>query len=364
MIYFVTFCLSGFLFQMTKYVNNKYIKQIVNIAALIIPVLLGAFRGIDVGKDTSVYAYPVYKSAQTFDRFLDFIGYDGMEPAFLLLEYIGSKYIHSFAFVLGTIQFIIDFCFYKVIKKTYGEDSLAINMMIFYFLIYGGTYNAIRQSVAIALLLLATTYFADKKYIYTVLLSVSAVMFHTTALVGLLLFAIYAVADKDKVYKVINFLIVAFSFVLNIYWESVFSTIFRYITIWGDNYSDYLIYVKVGERNETSIICGVIALVIIYYVNKQSESRWNKLLITITLIYIFYQPVGEKLHQASRLLLYPEAFLIMIFPLAHQIIHFRIGYKQAQWIINLFIFIFFFAIWFYSVMIHNSNSVLPYTFLN
>lgn len=362
MIYFATFCLSGFLFQITKYVENRYIKQIVNAAAFMIPVLLSAFRGIDVGKDTSYYAYPVYKVAQTYNRFSDFIGYDGLEPAFLLLEYIGSKYLHSFAFVLGMLQFIIDFCFYKVIKKTYGEDYLAINMMIFYLLIYGGTYNAMRQDVAVALMLLATTYFAEKKYISTTLLSVLAVMFHTTAIIGLLFFVIYAIADKDKVYKAINVLIVAFSFVLNIYWESVFSTLFRYIVIWGDNYSDYLIYRKSGERNETVIICSIIALIIIYYANKKSESQWNKLLITISLISIFYQFVGEELNVASRMLLYPQAFLMMIFPLARQIVHFRIGNEQSQWIISLLIFMFFFAIWFYSVIIHNSNSILPYTF--
>lgn len=363
MIYFVTFCLSGFFFQMAKYVKKSYIKKILNAIALMLPVFLAAFRGIDVGKDTSYYAYPVYNAAKTFNRFSDFIGYDGIEPAFLLLEYIGSKYLNSFAFVLGTIQFIIDFCFYKVIKKNYGENYLAINMMIFYFLIYGGTLNAIRQSVAIGLILLATTYFVEKNYFYAVLLLILGIMFHTTAIITLFFWVIYALSDKDKICKMINILIVAFSFVLNVGWKSIFSTIFGYVTIWGSNYSDYLIYGGVGERNETNIICGVIALIIIYFVYRKSETKWNKLLISLTLIFIFYQPIGEKLNVAARILLYPQAFLIMIYPQVRQIVHFRIGNKNSQWVNGFLIFLFFAAIWYYTVIVHNSNSILPYSFM-
>lgn len=363
MIYFITFCLSGFFFQMPNYVKNRHIKKMLNAIALMLPVLLAAFRGIDVGKDTSYYAYPVYNAAKSFEHFFNFIGYDRIEPAFLLLEYIGSKYMNSFAFVLGTIQFIIVFCFYKTIKKIYGEKYIAINMMIFYFFIYGSTLNAIRQYVAIALTLLATTYFVEKKYVNTILLFILGVMFHQSAIITLLFWAIYVISDKNLIYKTVNILIIGFSLIFYITWEQVFSIIFSNITLLGSKYSDYLIYGDVGDRNETSIIFGLIALIIIYFVNKKSETKWNKLLISLSLIFIFYQPIVERLNVAGRMLLYPQAFLIMIYPQVHNIVYFRIGNKSTQWISNFLILVFFTAIWYYTVIVHNSNSILPYTFM-
>ena len=85
-----------------------------------IPVMLSAMRGIDVGADTKGYAYPVYQYAKGVNYFSELVGYDGIEPAFLFVEYVGAKYVNSFAFVLGTMQLIIDYCFYKTIRKIYG----------------------------------------------------------------------------------------------------------------------------------------------------------------------------------------------------------------------------------------------------
>jgi len=328
-----------------------------------LPVLLGAFRGICVGYDTSYYAYPVFIAAREYSRFFDFIGYLGIEPAFLLLEYVGSKYLHSFAFVLGVTQFIINYGFYKAIKKHYGDDDLAINMMIFYFFIYGATLNAIRQSIAVSLFLLAMTYYSEKKYVYAILLSLLAFMFHISSLIILLFICLYSITDKKTVYKAVNTLIIVFSIFFNVFWKSIFTMTFSLIQIFGNKYSDYLIYGESGDRNETSIICGIIALIIIICVNKKSESNWNRFLISTSLVFVCFQPIGERLSVAYRLLMYPQSFLIMIFPLSRNILKLRIGIKDSGWVINLGLFLLFFSIWYYSVIMNNSNSILPYTFL-
>ena len=363
MIYFVVFCLSGFFFQVGEYTKNKITKKVLYSIALMIPVLLSAFRGVEVGKDTSYYAYPTFQYAKTVPSFLNFIGYDGIEPAFLFLQYVGAKIFNSFAFVLGSIQLIINYCFYKTIIKKYGGEDIAIMMMIFYFFIFGGTLNAIRQSAAVSLILLSSTYFSEKRYVISSILFILAFMFHTTAAFSLIFLAIYLITDKEKIYRFVNVTIVLFSVVLNVGWRSIFSTVFKMIPIWSRNYADYLIYVRAGDRNETKIICGIIALIIILIINKKSESRWNKLLISISIIYLFYQPITEKLNVASRLLLYPQAFLITIFPLGKELIRVKFGEKEVPWVVDIVIFAFFFAIWFYVVVLNNSDSILPYTLM-
>ena len=235
-------------------------------------------------------------------------------------------------------------------------------MMIFYFFIYGGTLNAIRQSVAIGLVLLATVCFSEKKYITTMALFAVAIAFHTTAGIALVILMIYAMADKDRIYRAINILIVAFSIVLNFSWRKIFSDIFSHVAIWGSNYADYLVYGKAGERNEISIICGTIALAIICLATKKNNGKWNRLLISMSLIFVCYQPLTEKVYVASRLLLYPQAFMITIYPDVKTLIQFKIGRNDAKWVWNALIVFFFFCIWFYTVIMHNANSILPYSF--
>ena len=363
MIYFTVFCISGLFFQLGKYRKNKFIKNTMYFIAVLIPVILSAIRGLNVGTDTKVYAYPVFQYAKGIVEFREFIGYDGLEPAFLFIEYIGAKYLNSFAFVLGTMQLIIDYCFYKAVRNIYGEKNLAIIMMVFYFLIYGGTLNAIRQSVAISLILLAITYLPGKKYLITAILFTLSFMFHTTAAIALVFFIIYYISSQGKLYNALNICIIVFSFLLFFYWDQIFSFIFNYVKIWSDNYSDYLIYGKAGERNETSILYGAIALIAICFVNKKDRSQWNRFLISVSLIFLFYQPITEKLYVASRLLLYPQAFIIMIFPLVKNIILIKNGNRNISWIIDLLILTFSFIIWFYFVIINNSNSILPYSIM-
>lgn len=362
MIYFVVFCLSGFLFQLARYEKKEFTKNLTCFAAIMIPVMLSAMRGIDVGRDTRTYAYPVFQVAKNAGHFSELIGYDGIEPAFLFVEYIGAKYLNSFSFVLGTMQLITNYCFYKAIRKKCGEENIAVGMMIFYFFIYGGTLNAIRQSTAIGLVLLATVCFSEKKYITTTALFVVAIAFHTTAGIALVFLMIYAVANIDRIYKNINVFIVAFSFILNFSWRNVFSNIFNHVAIWGSNYADYLVYGKAGERNEISIICGVIALVIIYLVAKENDDKWNRLLISMSLIFVFYQPITEKIYVASRLLLYPQAFMITIYPDVKTLIRLKFRRHDAKWVLDALIALFFFCIWFYTVVMNNANSVMPYSF--
>lgn len=362
MIYLVTFCLSGFLFQLIKYEKNELTKNFTCFVAIMIPVLLSAMRGIDVGRDTRTYAYSAFQVAKNTGRFSELIGYDGIEPAFLFVEYIGAKYLNSFSFVLGTMQLITNYCFYKAIQKKCGEENIAVDMMIFYFFIYGGTLNAIRQSAAIGLVLLAMVYFSEKKYITTMTLLTVAIAFHTTAGIALVFLMIYAVADNDRIYKAINIFIVAFSFILNFGWRRIFSDIFNHVPIWGSNYADYLVYGKMGERNEMSIICGVIAFAIIYLATKRNDSKWNRLLISMSLIFVVYQPITEKINVASRLLLYPQAFMIAIYPNVKNLIRFKIGCNDAKWVLDALTILFFFCIWFYSVIMNNANSILPYSF--
>lgn len=373
MIYFLVFCLSCFFFNLPKYVKNESITKVSYFIAVMIPVILSAFRGINVGKDVTTYAYPTFLYASRVSNFGDLLGYLGMEPGYLLIVYIGAKYLHSFSFVLGFNQLVVDYCFYKVIREKNGEDDLAITMMVFYLFIYGSTLNAMRQSVAISLSLLSTYYFTEKKYRYSIILVIIAFTFHMSAIVSVLFWVIYFIADKERIYRIVNVIIVVSSFVLYNSWNGFLSRIINFIMLWTNRYSGYLSYVKVGERNETSIICGVLAIIILFFVNRAYrddfegtyigvDKKWYKLMMSASLLFLFYQPLVEKIYAISRFLMYPQALMILAYPKIKEVMMFRSGDKEVGWVADGFIVVFFFASFFYSVILNNANSIMPYTF--
>lgn len=364
MIYFAVFISSALLFEIGKYTKSRYVKKTLNVIALFLPILLSAFRGIEVGRDNELYGYPTFVVAQSYQSFADFIGYDGMESGFLLLEYVGCHVFNSFPFVLGTIQFVINYCVYKTIIESGLEKNLSVCMLIFYFLLYGGSLNVMRQNMAAALVLLSIVYLNKSKYVRSLILLIIAMTFHTSAGLAVVFFAIYFVMENDVLYKAVNIINVLLGVIMYFMWEPIFRFIFNYVPIWNTNYADYFIYNSSGERNETTLILSALALFIMYIVCKRNDNRWNRFLLCMSVINLVYQPMTEQVSVLTRLLIYPQYFWILIFSKVEEFIKVRIENEKKYNVINWIFVLFFFICWYYAVIINNSNNIIPYKLFN
>lgn len=372
MEYFICFCLSGLFFSIPKYKKSKSIIKVSYFIAIMLPVVLSAVRGLDVGKDVMTYVYPAFLYAKNVRHFRNMLGYRGIEPGFLLLEYLGAKYLNSFSFVLGTIQLIVNYCFFKVIREKNGEKDLAVTMLIFYFFIYGSTLNAMRQAISVGLSMLSTYHFSEKKYKIAIILLVISVTFHRSSIITLVFWLIYFFAANEIVYRTINILIIFISFLLNYLWKPIISYIVNNFTLWKI-YTWYDSNMIAGERHETTIICGLLALIILIIVNRSysgytyefldgKEIRWHRLLISMSLLFLFYQPLAEKIYVARRILSYPMAFITLVYPEAKRVVVLRYRDRDVSWLTDGIILLFFGVLWFYAVIITNADSIMPYTF--
>ena len=162
MIYIIFFIFSTFFFELGKQFQDKRVRKIIYAVAILIPVFLAMVRGDDVGRDLLVYAKPIFRAAKGYDSFVQFIGYENVEPGFLLIEYIGAHVVRSFSFVLGITELIIIYCVYKTVLLIGQEKYLPFCMYIFYTLFYDGTLNIMRQNIACALVLLSFAYLFNK----------------------------------------------------------------------------------------------------------------------------------------------------------------------------------------------------------
>ena len=354
MIYFVTFMISVLFFYAGNKTSLKYVKRVLHIAALFLPILLSAFRAVSVGVDTAFYAYPVFRIAKTYDSFLSFIGYDGLETGFLFLEYIGANVFDSFPFVLGSMQFITNYCVYKTICELGEEKDLPIGMLVFYFLGYGPSLNVIRQYTAAALILLALAYLKNKKYVLCGVMIGLAYLFHTTALLAILFVGIYFVVYDKRVFYIFITLVLIVAYYVII--------IFKYVTVWRINYSSYLDYNSRGDSNETAMILALISILIVGANMIKDNSEWNRFLLTMATIYLVGQPLVEQINMISRVLIYPGFILMVTYPMLNNIIRVRyINHKKYNLAAGILCMLLFVS-WYYTVILNNANGIMPYEF--
>lgn len=362
MIYFVTFMISVLFFHIGNKISFKYIKRVLYVAALFLPILLSAFRAVSVGVDTAFYAYPVFRIAKTYDSFVSFIGYDGLETGFLFLEYIGANIFDSFPFVLGSMQFITNYCVYKTICELGEEKDLPVGMLVFYFLGYGPSLNIIRQHAAAALILLAFAYLKNKRYVLCCVMIGLAYLFHTTALLAFAFIAIYFIVYNKRVFYIFDTLILIIAYYVITSWKEIFPIIFKYVTVWQINYSSYLDYYSTGDRNETAILLALISILIVGINMIKDNSEWNRFLLTMSIIYLVGQPMVEQINMISRILIYPSFILVVTYPMLNNIIRVRyINHKKYNLAAGI-LCVLLFASWYYTVILNNANEIMPYEF--
>lgn len=363
MIYFVTFMISILFFHVGNKTSLKYVKRVLHIVALFLPILLSAFRAVSVGVDTAFYAYPVFRIAKTYDNFLSFVGYDGLEPGFLFLEYVGANTFDSFPFVLGSMQFITNFCAYRTICELGEEKDLPVGMLVFYFLLYGPSLNVIRQHAAASLILLSFAYLKNKKYVLCCLMIGLAYLFHTTALLAFLFVGIYFIAYNKRIFFIFVTLVLIIAYYMLTSWKEILPVIFKYVTVWRINYSSYLDYYSTGDRNETAILLALISILIVGINMIKDNSEWNRFLLIMSIIYLVGQPMVEQINMISRILIYPSFILVVTYPMLNNIIRIRyINHKRYNLAAGI-LCVFLFASWYYTVILNNANGILPYEFI-
>ena len=119
MIYLVVFAISIITYFISDRVKLKYIRNILLIVSLIVPVLLAAYRGTEIGTDIKTYVLPSYNIASMQTTFINFVknNYFETDIAFNILVYICSTIFKSFHALLGIIQLLISLPVYVVIQK-------------------------------------------------------------------------------------------------------------------------------------------------------------------------------------------------------------------------------------------------------
>ncbi len=177
--------------------------------ALLIPCLIAGFRAQHIGTDVLVYVKPLTESAICADNLADYFNsywfrdwrnlyVQYYELGFSMLVYLVAKLTNSLGCVLFAINAIIVVPIYIALSRNRKKAPVWLGMLTFYLLYFGASLNIMRQWAAMALLLLALQLLQEKKYGWTVFLSLFACLFHNSAIIVFLIYAVYGLLRITK----------------------------------------------------------------------------------------------------------------------------------------------------------------------
>ena len=253
--------------------------------------LLEGFRSFSVGTDTSAYV-SLFKHPRS-----------SLEGGFQLLISLVHKFSNNPTIFLLVCAFI-----------TNGLVLLAINVFLsvyFYVALYYYfiSYNALRQYLAVAVLLNAFWYAKQKKWIKYAIMMLIAVSLHTVAIVGLIYIPIF-LGNDEVVSKKKAILIVGGGIAATLSLDSLMELLFRIVP-------QYKIYVGSSYLTDSGgiqqpIVNTAILLAFICLSTKKAKEKSPYVLpFLLAVILSFLQ---MKLFSAQRFLWCFDIFSIFLLP--------------------------------------------------
>ena len=284
-------------------INKKEVtyKKYFIISATIILTFIYGFRNYNVGIDTSAY-YLRFEYASSLNILTVLQGVS-KEWGFAVFEHIISKYFGSFSVLLFLVGGLYTISVGKLINRFSPFPLIAYLLFISLgFFSFGMT--AIRQTIAISIVLLSVNAIADKKLIKFIVLVLIASSFHVTALIFLPAYLVNILKiNKKTIIGIIITLLFVIGFreqVRNV-GLSLFDREIEEQDIGGYLFYLFLIvsiilgfiyrtvFIKLGENNKSIIFLLVIAMII--FPITQFHPAVSRLYFYYSIILVVYIPM-------------------------------------------------------------------------
>lgn len=266
--------------------------------------ILSCFRSFKTGTDTMMYAKAYIEISKMKWSYPIFNGY--FEPLFAIFNVMLSYTFKNPRILLIATSGFIDYSLYKFIRENSKNYFLSI-ILFFELMFFYDSINIIRQYMAIAILLFGFKFIREKKLLIYLIYVAIAYLFHSSAIVGILLYFAYNV----KYYNKISVIFLAFAILFNVFMADIIDKV--YLLIGRTNFYSN----RIGLDNVANIVYFAVyfALFVFCYclIGKSNKSNKNFYLYTFLLAACF-SVMAMKLNVLSRATMYFSIFSIVMIP--------------------------------------------------
>ncbi|MDE6341354.1 MAG: EpsG family protein [Muribaculaceae bacterium] len=356
LFYLLLFLVSAFLVNFGNHCKKSQRFLIVAIG-IMLPVIVATLRGENVGKDTLEYT-------SMFNSFMSLEGFQGIltvinTELFFVITCIIAKYTFGIPVVFFCYSFLTILFAYLAVVKYRREAPVWLGFLLFLFFFYSSSLNIMRQMLAGAYMLYASTFLLEGKKKKFILMAGLSVLFHLTALVAAaIIYVIFRLANVERRKRKVAYMMFYLALIAGFLMVDV---MMRYLGSAGfDKGAAYTSDSTIGgsQISVTDVLYSICLIAVSYEAMKKMWVRKINpnffFLASVTCIVLFC--TGYYNQWLSRMAYYMLAFACLYLPL----IAMSPKLKRYRSISKLAIFCFGFAYWFYLFVIAGSNLTIPY----
>ena len=344
------------LYKIDNVKNNKSVKALRIILAILVLSFLACCRDITVGSDTRGYAYNTYIKAKNSNiaQWTRYVNKSYIEPGYLYMVYFSAKIFGSFSGVLFVTALIINGGVIIGLYRVRQHISFDIGVLVYCFLFFQYTLNGMRQWLAIAVIIFGIKYLYEKNALKFGITIAVAVLFHMTAIVAVTLYILMLIVPNEG--KILRRVMIVFAMIVFILsYQSVMDLLINNGFI--DSRFEY--YVEGNTVSfaftETIIRIPTILLCIVYYKNMKIEGNHHEYWFLILIVDLILSQLYSVMVFASRLAMYFT--IARIFELS---IACKLKVRESK-IIRLMVILYIVALWYVDYIYLNHGLTYPYT---
>lgn len=384
-IYIVTASASCLLIWLEEKLSskNKIGKILMLVLSILIPTLVAAFRSDIIGTDVRTYVKPIQDWANSNSTYSDFINYSGtlingepfnrFEKGYVSLVYFCSRINSSLSFNLFVSELIMIGCvLYGLIKfNRIRKISIVLGLFVFYTIFYNMSFNMVRQSIAMFILLFGFNYLLKEEWLKYFVIVVLAYLFHNSAIIGLLFFVVYYFLYCKKQGKY-NFSIrnevitnemlrTAIVILIGLILLLILPILRNIINAMG--FSQYAAYIpshiNFSLRQILVRLPFLLVLLAEWQDNKDNKLRYFYLIMFLTDIFVSQFSGNETTSTGygSRIAWYAAVFYIYALP---DMLNTK--NKGKEIILTVLLVIYLIIYWYVFTVVLNYNATVPYIF--
>lgn len=343
--------------------KNKYIAYIWFLLAVLIVASMAGLRDFTVGTDITTYGEYEFEAARKSSNLFQLIieRRINVEPFYTVLNYIVTRFTdnsHWLYFIIGMI--VYGFTMLGLLNYRQAI-SISCGWMCFLLIFYSDTLNAMRQSIAMAILFWGFYFAIQKKYVKYSLTVMVAFMFHNTAIISFGIFLLYWIlCKKDSV--VFKSIMVLGAVIVTILYSYILEFLMD-IGIFTDKYQMYLMEGGFGfEIKPILIRLPMVLLIWLYkeqfkrFYDDKNKTAEGSLYIMLLIIEIVLMPLRSIVPALYRISFYFGYYKIVAYSRLYQIV--KRNEKVLTWwgICGLLT-----IIWIYQNVIQGANEIYPFT---
>lgn len=366
-VYMLGFFVSVFLiyYSETKEFRGSGVRCCVFLA-LLIPCLIAGLRDYSIGTDVEVYVKPLFETAREARGFFQYLGAEfyqsdiwsnvnvyKFEIGFTALCYLCAKVFNSMQVLLFVIQALVVVPVFKGVRANKAQP-VWLGMAVYYLMFYNNTLNMMRQWIAMAFLFYAFCYLRERKYRKYFSTVVLAMLFHTSVIVGIVIFLVVRLTagerQRSNRRKAILLIVLGIAVLLNL------NVVVAAVKLLGLRYGNYFSGDLVLMPRQLYYRLPILILLATRWKYLKEKDRFAVFYAVMIAYDLLASQLTSVFSYSTRISAYFSEYYMLVYPALCG----SSNFENNRRVMRVFVLVFLCIYWWYIYMYTGAGETVPY----